>query len=1056
MNKDELLKRIAAWGENGEYGRIIDAVLALPEADVDDDILLQLATAYNSTGEFKKAIAVLEGLRARQENNWRWQYCLGYALVNAADDEECDGDSGLRLNILERARTCFSRCMILNPPEGCLEDCDAYMQTIEDELFGDEECEEEGGDFYEDDDADALEDHIKEHFGEFPSVYRELSAPDIYIDICVIPPAENRRYYTLVTFGMGSRAMDIPEQYADQPSRIELIMRLPPEWKVGESAEEWNWPLIVLKNLGRLPVSCDSWLGRSHTVDNRETFAENTRLSATMLLDPDWLPGEARVCALPSGESVEFFEVVPIYREEMIYKVDNSAAELLEKLGGAAFNRIVDIDRPSAVPQDYTPEQDGFWDAMLDRACVHAASIRKKGLAADEINALSHMAIFLRWCIESDICSEELTERFPEVVQGVKDGTRTDLREFIQKRYDGALFDTLIADDYRDFVDAYYCFGDEGFPNDVDVCAEEYFGRERCESGEFQDEAYLFMPFTEDYYTRLASKITRAFIRFDLRTSEFSRQVFFEEAAEELLGFTCGSIGSEDAAQEYAEIAEEAQDSGGVPLMIIDGTEAALGSVSAFAEELCSALVCAVNYTADDFESAVQELTALFTQDGEPPVPQAVIEAAGRAAERYGAQPLILCHDPAALTRVYIPDENGYYSVSRPADALVRAEGFRELLLSRVTTGMGLYFPAAEVEELLGCPCINLGVLPLKTAAQVFSRAGECAQDLGRVLQPVIFCDCQGKTPAARLAGALKANAQLVIAQFNRIYGINESVQTLVREELPEIPRPKAAERYEKAMGALPAIIATDGLSTEMTVFLPRSDRYLPVRVSVNALECTRLNSLAAFAGRALECRCAYFGIMRGEQAFLKAYSQALEEGNAQGYVPLLIKASPEMLVVLSGTAGRRREESAFESRLGERLKEAECAGDIPQGVPLTRFVTVRSAAGGVSPLLLAKLPCGDMARRVAALGLFSGADEREVSQTLELWREKYGAVPALLGADTLEFYVPRPAQREDARELAAQMLALCEGLSALTGFNELAGSLAGSGVWFFCHKAAQ
>ena len=996
MNKDELLKRIAAWGENGEYGRIIDAVLALPEADVDDDILLQLATAYNSTGEFKKAIAVLEGLRARQENNWRWQYCLGYALVNAADDEECDGDSGLRLNILERARTCFSRCMILNPPEGCLEDCDAYMQTIEDELFGDEECEEEGGDFYEDDDADALEDHIKEHFGEFPSVYRE-----------------------------------------------------------GESAEEWNWPLIVLKNLGRLPVSCDSWLGRSHTVDNRETFAENTRLSATMLLDPDWLPEEARVCALPSGESVEFFEVVPIYREEMIYKVDNSAAELLEKLGGAAFNRIVDIDRPSAVPQDYTPEQGGFWDAMLDRACVHAASIRKKGLAADEINALSHMAIFLRWCIESGICSEELTERFPEVVQGVKDGTRTDLREFIQKRYDGALFDSLIADDYRDFVDAYYCFGDEGFPNDVDVCAEEYFGRERCESAEFQDEAYLFMPFTEDYYTRLASKITRAFIRFDLRTNEFSRQVFFEEAAEKLLGFTCGSISSDDAAQEYAEIAAEAQDSGGVPLLIIDGTEGALGSVSALAEDLCLALVCAVNYTADDFESAVQELTALFTQDSEP-VPQAVVEAAGRAAERYGAQPLILCHDPAALTRVYIPDENGYYSVSRPADALVRAEGFRELLLSRVTTGMGLYFPATEVEELLGCPCINLGVLPLKTAAQVFSRAGECAQKLGRVLQPVIFCDCHGKTPAARLAGALKANTQLVIAQFNRIYGINEAVQTLVREELPEIPRPKAAERYEKAMGALPAIIATDGLSTEMTVFLPRADRYMPVRVSVNALECTRLNSLAAFAGRALECRCAYFGIMRGEHAFLKAYSQALEEGNAQGYVPLLIKASPEMLVVLSGTAGRRREESAFESRLGERLKEAECAGDIPQGVPLTRFVTVRSAAGGVSPLLLAKLPCGDMARRVAALGLFSGADEQEVSQTLELWREKYGAVPALLGADTLEFYVPRPAQREDARELAAQMLALCEGLSAITGLAELAGSLAGSGVWFFCRRAKE
>lgn len=1049
MNKDEFLKRIAAWAENGEYASIISAVLALPEAAVDDDILVQLATAYNSTGEFKKAIAVLEGLRARQENSWRWQYCLGYALVNAADDEECDGDSNLRLNILERARTCFSRCMILNPPEGCLEDCDAYMQTIEDELFGDEECEEDaGGDFYEDDDADALEEHIKQHFGEFPSVYRELSAPDIYVDICVIPPTDTRRYYTLVTFGMGSRAMDIPEQYADQPTRIELIMRLPPEWKVGESAEEWNWPLIVLKNLGRLPVACDTWLGRCHTVDNRETFAENTRLSATMLLDPEWLPDEARVCALPSGESVEFFEVVPLYREEMIYKVDRSAAELLERLGGAAFSRIVDIARPSAVPQDYTPEQGGFWDAILDRACVHAGSIRSKGLPVDEKNALSHMAIFLRWCIESDICSEELTERFPEVVQGVKSGALTDLREFIKRRYDGALFDSLIADDYRDFVDAYYFFGDEGFPNDVDICAEEYFGSERCNSGEFQDEAYLFMPFGEDYYIRLASKITRAFIRFDLRTNEFSRQVFFEEAAEKFLGFSCGSVSCEEAAQEYADIAQQAKDAGAVPLLVIDGTEAALGSVSAFADEICSARVCAADYPADSFGEAVRELTAAFSRDGEP-VPQAVEQAAARAAERYGTLPLILCRDPAHLTRVYIPSGGGYYSVSRPADALISDRGFRELLLSRLSTGMGLYFPASEAEELFCRPCVSLGVLPLKTAAQVFARAEECARRLGMALLPVVSYDCHARTSLSRLKKALEAPAQLVIAQFDSEDGANAAVQTLVREELPCVSRPKAAERYEKALGQPPAVIVTDGLSSDMTLFMPSADKYLPMRICANADESMRIDALAALAGRALDCECSYFGIMRSEQAFVRAYSAALEEGCAQGFVPLLIKASPEMFELLLSGAPRRRK-NAYDERLRALLESAQAAEVIPQGVPLTKFVTIKSAGGGVCPLLLAKLPCGEAARAVAQLGVFCGADESGAARVMGLWQEKYGAVPALLGTDTLEFYVPRPAKSCDVRELAAQMLALCGGLESLTSLAELAGSLAGSSVWFF------
>ena len=1055
MNKDELLKRIAEWGENGEYERIISAVLALPEAEVDDDILVQLATAYNSTGEYKKAIAVLEGLRARQESSWRWQYCLGYALVNAADDEECDNDSDLRLNILERARTCFSRCMILNPPEGCLEDCDAYMQTIEDELFGDEECDEDGGgDFYEDDDADALEDHIKEHFGEFPSVYRELSAPDIYVDICVIPPTEKRRYYTLVTFGMGSRAMDVPEQYADQPARIELIMRLPPEWKVGESAEEWNWPLIVLKNLGRLPVSCDSWLGRCHTVDNRETFAENTRLSATMLLDPDWLPEDARTCALPSGETVEFFEVVPIYREEMIYKVDNSAEELLKRLGGAAFNRVVDINRPSAVPRDYAPAQSGFWDAMLDRDCEHLASIRSKGLAVDEKNALSHIAIFLRWCIASDVCSEELTERFPEVVRGVKDGTLTDLRDFIRKRYDGALFDSLIADEYRDFADSYYYFGDDGFPSDVDRCAEEYFGKERCESAEFQDEAYLFMPFDEDYYTRLASKITRAFMRFDLRTNEFSRQVFFEEAAENLLGYMCSSAaGGDEAAAEYARAAEQARADGSAPLLIIDGTEAAVGSLSAFADEACTARVCASDYPAATFGEAIRKITAPFTRDDEP-VPQEILQAAQRAAERYGVQPLIICRDPALVTRVYIPCESGCYSVSRKADALIRTQRVSELLFSQLPAAMSLYFPSNDIDKRLGLPCIYLGALPIKTAAQMFASIKEAARGSGRTLFPLVCCDCDGHKRSEQLKEALEsASQQLVIAQLPQGRGIGDAVQLLVREELPRVPRPKTAERLEKLLGEAPAVVVNEGIAIDMTLFLPQGSDYLPVRMPLGIPEHTTLNNLAALTSSALGCECSHFVTMHGDRAFLQAYSRAFEAAGARGFAPLLIKASPELPEALLKRPPKA-DKGAYDERLRAMLEKARAAGDIPQGVPLTKFVTIRNAGGGVCPMLACKLAADDAARVLCRFGVFGGVDERDVSRVLALWREKYGAIPALLDVDTLEFYVRRPAQPQDVRELAAQMLALCEGLSAITGFKELAGSLAGSSVWFFCRRA--
>lgn len=1055
MNKEEFLKRIAWWGEKGEYQRIIDAILALPEESVDDDIMVQLATAYNSAGDFKKAIAVLEGLRARQENSWRWQYCLGYALVHAADDEECDSDSALRETILERARTCFSRCMVLDPPEDCLEDCDEYIQTIEDELFGDEECDEDnGGVFYDDDDADALEEHIREHFGCFPSVYREFSAPDIYIDICVIPPSESRRYYTLVTLGMGSHEMDIPQQYADQPARIELFMRLPAEWKVGESTEEWNWPLILLKNLGRLPISCDTWLGRFHTVDNRETFADNTRLSATLILEPDCLSEQARSCTLPSGDTVEFLEVVPLYREEMQFKVDASGEELLNRLGGKAFDRIVDIDRPSAVPQDYEPEQAGFWDSILDKGSAHAAAIRDKNLPVDKLNALSHMAIFLRWCIENDLCSEDLTERFPEVVDGVKNGTQTDLRDFLRRRYDSALFSTLIADDYRDFAESYYTFGSEGYPHDVDECAEEYFGKELCDGPQFKDEPYLFMPFGEAYYTKLAAKITRAYVRYELRTNEFSRSRYFDQASGRFFGAEFAAIDSETAAKIYALLCAQ-KDRQTVPFLIVDGTDAAFGDMRGFAENIDNALACAAEYPAPSFEAAAEALTAGFTRDAEP-APQELCDACARYAAKYGARPLVLCSDPAFVTRIYIPCANGYYSVSKPPAELLRSTAFRELLLSRLSTGIGVYFPLEKAEKLFGCPCVTLGATQIKTAAQIISRAKECVKD-PQTLLPVYFCDCQTKQPNSRLEQALKSHSPLVIAQLPEKSALNGVVRTLVREELPPVPCPKTAERCESAFGMLPAVVTRVSHSSDTMLFIPRAlgengvKSYIPVRLYAELTEYARVDELGALAAEKLGCECSYIGIMRGEQAFVSAYSRVLAEGNAQGYTPLLIKASPEMQAFLAEGETSGSADDSFDDRLRGLLSSPEASGDIPQGVPLTKFVTIKSSSGGVSPLLLAKLPPEKTAHCLALLGMFGGADERDISRMLGLWREKYGAVPALLGTEALEFSVARPARREDVRELVAQMLALCKNLRAITGFGELAASLAGSTVWFFC-----
>ena len=86
---------------------------------------------------------------------------------------------------------------------------------------------------YSDDEMSAVEQHIKNTFGEFENVFHELVSPDIHVDICVVPPSEKRDYYTLVTMGMGAHRMDVPEELAEYKlERAELAISLPADWKM--------------------------------------------------------------------------------------------------------------------------------------------------------------------------------------------------------------------------------------------------------------------------------------------------------------------------------------------------------------------------------------------------------------------------------------------------------------------------------------------------------------------------------------------------------------------------------------------------------------------------------------------------------------------------------------------------------------------------------------------------------------------------------------------------------------------------------------------------------
>jgi hypothetical protein len=198
---------------------------------------------------------------------------------------------------------------------------------------------------YTEKEFDIIDSHIEKSFGKCKNVFHELVSPDIHVDICVIEPTKKRNYYTLVTMGMGAHKMNIPpELESNKIDRAELLITLPPDWNLENEDEIYYWPMRWLKIMARLPIEHNTWLGWGHTVPNGEPFAKNTKLSGMLVTMPYFFAEKAASCKLPNKELVRFYQLIPLYENEMKYKIKNGT-EALEDSFPDDFDMVVDINR---------------------------------------------------------------------------------------------------------------------------------------------------------------------------------------------------------------------------------------------------------------------------------------------------------------------------------------------------------------------------------------------------------------------------------------------------------------------------------------------------------------------------------------------------------------------------------------------------------------------------------------------------------------------------------------------------------------------------------------
>lgn len=512
-----LLRSIEEWNDADEYTKCIEAIEAIPEGERGYQLTLLLGRAYSNLavlgdhrecqGEddddvdqetLARALEIFESIREEGQNDPYWHSRIAYALYMAENREA---------EALEYAK----KWLALDPEnknaQQLIDDCVDYLrQEDQRELFA-------HLDLYDKADMDTIEAHIETHFGKFDWIMHETVPGEyVHLDICVIPPREDHNYYTLVTMGMGAYTMNAPEK---DEARAELLINLPPDWNLDEDAwedEHWFWPVGILKALARYPMLHNTWLGWGHTVyGSEDSHADNTKLCGVVLLSPGVFGDPASVCTLPNGEPVNFYQVIPLYREEIEFKREHDVDRLLEKFPDELLE-VIDPARPNVITD---AEAIAYDDALMDEAKTHLAVIRDKQLPVEELAAYNHMAIYLRWCMEHDRMSNPFLAEHKDVVEAVKGGQVSDLRVFLRDSEDlrGRLHLTWFDREGTEFA-RWYSWGSKATPynynKDIAAHARAYFGDDR-----HGGEAYLFVPWDERYYQEMAEIISQRFAQWE-------------------------------------------------------------------------------------------------------------------------------------------------------------------------------------------------------------------------------------------------------------------------------------------------------------------------------------------------------------------------------------------------------------------------------------------------------------------------------------------------------------------------------------------------------------
>jgi hypothetical protein len=173
--------------------------------------------------------------------------------------------------------------------------------------------------------------------GEIPLIACDL---DLHVPVTV-----------LMTNGLRNYTMPVPEKETGN-EHIELYFCLPSYWEWEDlDNPNMNWVFPWIQRLAKYVQEKETWFGHGHTMQagkDMQPLSPTMKQNHLFLMRPLFL--EQALEPLQVGDKeVQFLAIVPIFEDEMDYKLGKGTAKFISKLIGKGVNETLDDFRSTVL-----------------------------------------------------------------------------------------------------------------------------------------------------------------------------------------------------------------------------------------------------------------------------------------------------------------------------------------------------------------------------------------------------------------------------------------------------------------------------------------------------------------------------------------------------------------------------------------------------------------------------------------------------------------------------------------------------------------------------------